>query len=103
MSYLALVFPRWRETRLPLSRDQLFLLLAAANQLFIAVDIYLAHSISGGIKPAEWIPIIFGVAATAALIMAGLIARRNRPLGTALAIWCLSAAWQWVSSARICT
>ena len=85
MSYLALVFPRWREARLPLSRDQLFLLLAAANQLFIAVDIYLAHSISGGIKPAEWIPIIFGGAATAALLMAGLIARRNRPLGTALA------------------
>lgn len=85
MSYLALVFPRWRDSRIPLSRDQLFLLLAAFNQLFIAVDIYLAHSISGGIKTAEWIPIIFGLAATAALLLAGLIARRNRPLGTALA------------------
>lgn len=85
MSYLALVFPRWRASRIPLSRDQWFLLLAAFNQLFIAVDIYLAHSISGGIKAAEWIPIIFGLAATAALLLAGLIARRNRPLGAALA------------------
>ena len=85
MSYLSLALPRWRGENLPLSRDQLFLLMAALNQFFIALDVYLAHSISGGIKPAEWIPISFGVAATCLLLFAGLIAQRNRPLGTVVA------------------
>lgn len=68
-----------------MSRDQLFLLVAAINQLFIGIDIYLAHSISGGIKPNEWIPIIFGLIAGFLLLVAGLIALRNRPLATIMA------------------
>ena len=85
MAYLALVFPRVQGRRLPLSRDQLFLLLAAFNQLFIAIDVWLAHNITGGIKPAEWIPIGFGFAATALLLASGLIAQRNRPQGAIIA------------------
>jgi hypothetical protein len=84
--HLATVFPpAARIRRLPLSRDQLMLLLAAINQLFLAIDIYLAHSISGTINEGEWIPIIFGFAAGAILLLAGLIALRNRPLATILA------------------
>jgi len=74
-----------RSRRLPLSRDQLILLMVATNELFRAVDIYLAHSISGGMVPYEWIPIMFGPVASAALLVAGLIAIRNRPSATAVA------------------
>jgi hypothetical protein len=84
--HLATVFPpAERIRRLPLSRDQLMLLLAAINQLFLAIDIYLAHSISGTINAGEWIPIIFGAAAGVLLLLAGFIALRNRPLATILA------------------
>ena len=86
MAYLALVVPRFRHLRLPISRDQAFLLLAAFNQFFIAIDIYLAHSISGGIKPAEWIPIVAGFFCGVLLIIAGLIAIRNRDRASVLAI-----------------
>ncbi|MFN8374717.1 MAG: hypothetical protein U0694_17780 [Anaerolineae bacterium] len=86
MYHLATVFPpAARLRRLPLSRDQLMLLLAAINQLFLGVDIYLAHSISGTINGSEWIPIIFGFSAGIILLLAGLIALRNRPLATILA------------------
>lgn len=85
MTYLALILPGFRHLRIPFSRDQAFLLLAAFNQFFIALDVYLAHSISGGIKPAEWIPIVSGSACGALLLLAGLIALRNRELASALA------------------
>ncbi|NWF68284.1 MAG: hypothetical protein HXY40_04300 [Chloroflexi bacterium] len=86
MNHLATVFPALsRVRRLPLTRDQLMLLLAAVNQIFLAIDIYLAHSISGVIQPNEWIPIIFGALAGAALLLAGLIALANRPLATVIA------------------
>ncbi len=85
MYHLATLFPSVRGIRLPLTRDQLFLLMAAINQLFIGIDIYLAHSITGGIKPNEWIPIIFGVVAGFLLLVAGIIALRNRPFATVLA------------------
>ena len=67
-----------RRAHLPLSRDQCFLLLAAFNQLFIALDIYLAHNLNGTIKLNEWIPIGYGVVAGLALLLAGLMALRDR-------------------------
>lgn len=85
MAYLSLALPRFRHLRLPFSRDQAFLLLAAFNQLFIAIDIYLAHNISGGIKPAEWIPIISGFVCGAILLFAGAIAVKHRDHASALA------------------
>jgi nitrate reductase NapE component len=86
MGYLATAFPPLRRIRaLPLSRDQIMLLMAATNEIFLAVDIYLAHSISGTIRPNEWIPIIFGPIAGGLLLLAGLIALRRRPLATVLA------------------
>ncbi len=85
MFLLAEAMPRFRRMSLPLSRDQLFLLLAAFNQVFIALDIYLAHSINGTLKVNEWIPIIYGGLAGVALLLAGLIALGNRPLAARLA------------------
>jgi hypothetical protein len=86
MYHLATVFPPLRRIRsLPLSRDQLMLLMAAVNEIFLAIDIYLAHSISGTIRPNEWIPIIFGPIAGGLLLLAGLIALKQRPLATLIA------------------
>ncbi len=85
MDYLALVFPRLRTLRLPFSRDQFILLMAAVNELFLGLDIYLAHSISGTIVLREWIPIIFGPIAGVLLLIAGLIALKNRPIAVVLA------------------
>lgn len=85
MYHLATLFPRAERIRLPLTRDQLFLLMAAINQLFLSVDIYLAHNINGQIKPNEWIPILFGAAAGVLLLLAGVVALRQRALATVVA------------------
>lgn len=66
--------------------------MAATNELFLGVDIYLAHSISGSITPNEWIPIVFGPVAGVILLIAGLIALRDRPLATLLATLTLFAS-----------
>ncbi len=86
MSYLATVFPPARVVnRLPMTRDQVMLLLAAITEIFLGIDIYFAHAISGTIKTNEWIPIVFGIAAGVALLLAGLIALRSRSLASGLA------------------
>jgi hypothetical protein len=85
MYHLATVFPIVRRIRLPLSRDQWMLLMAATNLIFLGIDIYLAHSISGTITTNEWIPIIFGPIAGVVLLLAGLLALRRRRQATVLA------------------
>ncbi len=85
MYHLATVYPPVRRIRLPLSRDQLMLLMAAINEIFLGIDIYLAHSISGTITPREWIPIIFGPLAGLLLLLAGLMALRQRAAATLIA------------------
>lgn len=85
MYHLATLAPPVQRIRLPLSRDQLMLLMAAVNEIFLGIDIYLAHQISGTIVPREWIPIIFGPIAGVLLLVAGAIALRNRPAATLLA------------------
>jgi hypothetical protein len=85
MGYLGIIVPAARRWRLPLSRDQLMLLLAAANEFFLAVDIYLAHSISGSITQYEWIPILFGPVAAVLLLLAGLLALRRRETASLIA------------------
>ena len=74
-----------RDLRIPLSRDQVMLLMASVNEFFLGVDIYLAHSQSGTIIPREWIPIIFGPIAGLLLGAAGLLALRRRNLATVFA------------------
>lgn len=85
MYHLATVAPVIRRLRLPFTRDQLMLLMMAVNEIFLGVDTYLAHSISGTIRPNEWIPIIFGPIAGVLLLVAGLIALKRRPLATVIA------------------
>jgi hypothetical protein len=85
MYYLAEVFPKLREIKLPLSRDQIILLMAAVNEIFLGLDIYLAHSISGTIVTREWIPIIFGPVAGVLLLVAGVIATKKRNMAVIIA------------------
>ncbi|GAB4564415.1 MAG: hypothetical protein Kow0047_14140 [Anaerolineae bacterium] len=92
MYHAASLFPALRRIRLPLSRDQLMLLMAAINEIFLGIDTYLAHSISGTIRPNEWIPIIFGPVAGALLLVAGLIAMRRRMLANVIATLTLTAS-----------
>lgn len=46
--------------QLPLGRDELMIMLVAFNMFAIGIETYLAHLISGGIKPGEAIPVVFG-------------------------------------------
>ena len=69
MYYLAISFSDLRRYRLPLTRDQVLLLLAAFNEIMLGVETFIAHLISGTIVPYEWIPIIFGPAAGVLLLV----------------------------------
>jgi hypothetical protein len=85
MYLLAETFPFIRRLRLPFSRDQFMLLLAAVNEIILGVDIYLAHNMNGNIHGYEWIPVIFGPVAGVLLLVAGLVALRRRPLANLIA------------------
>ncbi|MCA9960736.1 MAG: hypothetical protein KC443_16970 [Anaerolineales bacterium] len=89
MGYLAILFPSLQNRRLPLTRDQLMLLMAAVNLFFLGLDTYLAHLISGTIRPREWIPILFGPTAGVLLLIAGLVALRHRQSANWLATFVL--------------
>ena len=60
------------------------MLLMAAIEIFLGIDIYLAHSISGTIVPYEWIDHLRACRG-AVLLVAGLIAIKQRPTATVLA------------------
>lgn len=92
MYHLATLFPAVKRLPIPVSRDQAMLLMMALNELLLGVETYLAHLISGTIVPYEYIPIIFGPAAGVVLLFAGLIARKNRPLATIVAMIVFAAS-----------
>jgi len=86
MHYLADVFLFLRRIKkLPFTRDQAILLIAAINELFMGLDTYLAHGLNGTIRWNEWIPIVFGSAAGIVLLFAGLLATKKRDLASILA------------------
>jgi len=85
MYHLTTLIPATKKLRWPLTRDQLMMLMMAVNLIFLGVDIYLAHNISGTIVPNEWTPIIFGFVGGGILLGAGLIALKHRPLASLLA------------------
>ena len=85
MYHLGTLVPAVRRWTLPLSRDDLILLLVAVNQVFLGIDIYLAHLADQKIQPGEWIPIIFGPAAGALLLVAGMLALWRRQAAAILA------------------
>ena len=90
--HLANALPVVKGLKIPLSRDQVMMLMVAFNELMLAVEIVLAHSISGTITNKEWIPIIFGPVAALALGVAGLISLRKRAIALSIAIPTLLAS-----------
>ncbi len=92
LAELSLPLDGLRRRWLPLTRDQMMLLMAAVNEVFLGIDTYLAHNISGTIRSYEWIPIIFGPVAGGLLLIAGLIALRRRPLASSIATVVLGAS-----------
>lgn len=85
MAWLTLALPVTQRWRLPITRDQAMLLMLATNELFLGVDTFVAHRLSGTIRPYEWIPIVFGPAAAVLLGLAGLLALRRRMLASTVA------------------
>lgn len=85
MYHLSTVFPPANRVRIPLTRDQVMLMMLAFNELMLGVETYIAHLISGTIVPYEWIPIIFGPVACVLLLLAGLLALKRRALATVIA------------------
>jgi hypothetical protein len=85
MYHLATIWPPIQRVRIPVSRDQAMLLMLASNEILLGLETYLAHLISGTIVPNEWIPIYFGPIAGALLLLAGVLALRDRPLATSIA------------------
>ncbi len=83
---LEVLWPRasWLR-RLPFGRDQVMLLLAAVSVALSGLDAWLVHGARGTVRGAEWIPVVFGPLAGAALLIAGLIALRRRTLASLLA------------------
>ncbi len=65
-----LEWPRWRWLML-----ELFVL---SNLAFLAVDIYVAHSINRFANPLEWVPFGFSIVATPLLALASVAERRHR-------------------------
>ena len=59
--------------------------MAAINEIFLGIDIFLAHSISGTIVPKERIPIIFGQIAGILLLTLGLVSLRRRMFANVMA------------------
>ncbi len=89
MYHLATLFPVLKSYRLPVSRDQMMLLLIAINLIFLGLDTYLAHVADSVIKSNEWIPILFGPLAGGIMLIAGLLAFKHRGLATLLATFTL--------------
>jgi len=85
MYYLATLFPAIRRIRIPFTRDQMMLLMAAVNEILLGLETLLAHLTSGTITSREWIPIIFGPVSGVLLLLAGSLALRRRMLATLLA------------------
>ena len=79
--YLATVCPPLRRVHLPISRDRAMFLLVALNELMLGLESFLAHAVSGTIRPNELIPIVFGPVAAVLLVIAVSIAGRRRAAG----------------------
>ncbi len=59
------VFRRWNDTD---SRKWLVEIFAVGNLLFLAIDVWLAHSFNQFAHPAEWTPVVFSATFPLALI-----------------------------------
>lgn len=79
---------------LPIPRSDLLLILVAFNEIMVGLESYLAHLISGGIKPMESIPVIFGPTAGVILLIAIYLRLRHNaiPLATLIIIGVAAAS-----------
>jgi len=78
MYHLATVFPFLHRYRLPTTRDHFMLFMVAVNEIFLGLEHYFAHLISGNIRPYEAVPIVFGPVAGVVLLVLAAIAFRWR-------------------------
>jgi hypothetical protein len=79
--------------RLPVSRNDLLLLMVAFMQIGLGVETYLAHLISGDVKPAEAIPVVLGpVFGVILLVALGLRLSRRSVTLTSLIILAVAAS-----------
>lgn len=84
--YVAIIAPPLKRLRMPVSRDLAFLLLVVVNLLILGFETYLAHSISGTIRPYEWIPVLLSPVAGLVLLVALWLKPRQSRLGLMLAV-----------------
>ena len=61
------------------------LAMVALNELFLGIEVYLAHGANGTIVPSEWYPIYYGLSSSILLVLAGLLATRHRTAASVLA------------------
>lgn len=80
---------RWR---IPVTRDQVMMLMVALNLAFLGLDIYLAHVMNGTLRPNEIIPIVFGPVAAVLLLIAGVISLRRRTTAILIAFGVLAVS-----------
>lgn len=92
MYHLARLIPAIERIPLPFTRDQLMLLMIAVNLIFLGLDTYLAHVANQALRPNEWIPILFGPIGGGLLLIAGLIALKQRLLAISIATLVLLAS-----------
>jgi hypothetical protein len=90
--YLATVFPPLARVRLPISRDQIYLLFMAVQEIALALECYLTHSLNGTIRFREWIPIWYGPLAAVMLVVAFVLSRRDSRLALGLAVTALGGS-----------
>lgn len=81
------------EFKIPISRNDLLLMLVAFTEIGTGIETVLAHLISGNIQPAEAIPAVFGP--VAGIILLGAMVwriRRGPTLFTSLIVLAVAAA-----------
>ncbi|PJF21676.1 MAG: hypothetical protein CUN56_09855 [Phototrophicales bacterium] len=79
--------------RLPISRNNLLLMLVAFTEIGMGVETYLAHLISGDVKPMEAIPVFFGPIAGLILLLAMFLRiRQGNTLVTTLIVMGVAGA-----------
>ncbi len=94
MSPLAQVFP-WLQpllAKLPLTRDQLVLLMMAISLALTGVETYITHSAGSAFLARAWIPVVFGPLAGVMLAIACLVAARSHTAASVIATVTLLAS-----------
>jgi hypothetical protein len=68
----------WEGKWYAVSRDEAYQLFIALNLLLLGVETSLAHVSNGTLRPAEWVPMVFGPAAAAVVVICFVGQRKGR-------------------------